>query len=152
VYFYQTLDGDRLVMKWKYLHEGPWEHTLPIPEGATIEELRALFREHFGDDIALGDDRRIDIRCPMQAEKNGDWYLLGDDPDDQGDQKPDTGRHSRFLIAAEVAKLLRESERTVRRWADAGVLPAVRVGRRWLFEEKEIEKAIARGRSAWKSC
>jgi len=48
----------------------------------------------------------------------------------------------RLKTAHEIAALLRVHRNTVLRYARTGVLPAVRVGHRVLFDPVEIEKAI----------
>jgi excisionase family DNA binding protein len=49
-----------------------------------------------------------------------------------------------FYVTSEVADLLRVRERTIRRWGRTGVLPAARLGRRWLFSRTAVEAALAR--------
>jgi len=48
----------------------------------------------------------------------------------------------RFLTTEEVATLLRTSPRTVARWAKEGRLPAVRIGKQWLFPAEELEALL----------
>jgi excisionase family DNA binding protein len=43
-----------------------------------------------------------------------------------------------LLTAKEVADILKISERSVRRFADRGEIPARRIGSMWRFVEKEI--------------
>jgi len=45
-----------------------------------------------------------------------------------------------FLTPQEVAKILRVSVYTVRRWIKEGDLPAYKVGRSWRIEEEELER------------
>lgn len=48
------------------------------------------------------------------------------------------------LTAVQVADLLSVSPHTIRRWADGGVLPAIRVGRCVRFREVDIERLVGR--------
>jgi excisionase family DNA binding protein len=43
-----------------------------------------------------------------------------------------------FLTTAEVAKLLRVSQRTVCLWAELSELPAIKIGRQWRFRFEEV--------------
>ncbi len=52
----------------------------------------------------------------------------------------------KLATAAQVAERLNTSPRTIRRYADAGVLPAVRVGHLLRFDPKDVDAVIAAGR------
>lgn len=46
------------------------------------------------------------------------------------------------LTTSEVANILQVSDRTVQLLADKGVIPAVRVGKRWRFTREVIRKWV----------
>ena len=46
----------------------------------------------------------------------------------------------RLLLSHHVARRLQKSVRTVRRYAESGRLPAIRMGKLWRFDELEVEK------------
>lgn len=46
------------------------------------------------------------------------------------------------LTAVEVARILDTSEQQVCRWAAAGTIPGVRIGRLWRFSKTRIEALI----------
>src|SRR4249919_1790007 len=48
----------------------------------------------------------------------------------------------KYLSPEEVGKMFRASKWTVRRWVDAGRLPAVRLGRRLLIPAEAVEKLV----------
>jgi excisionase family DNA binding protein len=48
----------------------------------------------------------------------------------------------KYLSPEEVGKMFRASKWTVRRWVDAGRLPAVRIGRRLLIPAEAVEKLV----------
>jgi excisionase family DNA binding protein len=48
----------------------------------------------------------------------------------------------KYLSPDEVGKMFRASKWTVRRWVDAGRLPAVRLGRRLLIPAEAVEKLV----------
>jgi excisionase family DNA binding protein len=50
----------------------------------------------------------------------------------------------RFYLGREAAQLLRVKPATIGRWRRAGVLEAVRFGRRWLYSRAALEQALAR--------
>lgn len=54
----------------------------------------------------------------------------------------------RVLTGAEVAKLLKLNQQTVRNWIDAGQLPALRVGRRIRVRSSELDAFAEQGRTA----
>jgi|ERR1017187_940787 excisionase family DNA binding protein len=47
-----------------------------------------------------------------------------------------------YLSPEEVGKMFRASKSTVRRWVEAGRLPAVRIGRRLLIPTEAVEKLV----------
>ena len=49
-----------------------------------------------------------------------------------------SAEHQSFLTPQEVAKLLRVSVYTVRRWIKDGNLPAYKVGRGWRISESDL--------------
>jgi excisionase family DNA binding protein len=49
---------------------------------------------------------------------------------------------TRWLTIADVAELLQVSERTVRRWLDAGDLAAHKLGRQWRISDKDLEQYL----------
>lgn len=59
-----------------------------------------------------------------------------------------TGGTGSILTCAEAARVLRVHPNTVRRWADAGKLPSVRLGTRGdrRFKREELEKVVREGR------
>jgi len=44
-----------------------------------------------------------------------------------------------LLTTREVANKLRQNTTTIQRWSRSGILPVVKIGRRFLFQEKDIE-------------
>lgn len=50
-----------------------------------------------------------------------------------------------FLIAAEVAGILKLNPQTVRNWIDQGSLPALRVGRRVRIRREDFQALVDRG-------
>jgi len=53
-----------------------------------------------------------------------------------------------FMTVAEVARLLRVDQATVRRWIAGGILPAYRVGRRKLYiDRKDVHEFVAMSRT-----
>jgi len=42
----------------------------------------------------------------------------------------------------EIASSLRVAERTVRRWADQGYLPAFKVGKQWRFKLEDVREFV----------
>jgi excisionase family DNA binding protein len=50
-----------------------------------------------------------------------------------------------FLTVAEVAKLLKLNEQTVRNWIDQGSLPALKVGRRVRIRRSDLERVLEDG-------
>lgn len=53
---------------------------------------------------------------------------------------------TQLMTSAEVAAELRRSVDTIQRAAASGSLPAIRVGRRWLFNRETIERLVAAAR------
>lgn len=57
----------------------------------------------------------------------------------------------KFYTAAELAKMFRMTARTsvekVNQWAAAGKIRAYKVGRQWLFAEKDVEAFLQRQRN-----
>jgi len=51
-----------------------------------------------------------------------------------------------LLTTAEVAKILRVSDKTVLRIIEAGQLPAVRVGKRWRVSRADLQEYLSRQR------
>lgn len=50
---------------------------------------------------------------------------------------------NRTLVVSEVAQILRQSKRTIRRWASTGVLPRpIRLGRRLVWRREVIEQLL----------
>ena len=47
-----------------------------------------------------------------------------------------------FLTAGEIANTCRVSDETVRNWARAGRLKAIRIGRKYLFAKRDIESML----------
>lgn len=47
-----------------------------------------------------------------------------------------------MLTVEDVANLLRVSEATIKKWAAAGKLPAMKIGRLWRFRRSSIEEFI----------
>jgi excisionase family DNA binding protein len=54
--------------------------------------------------------------------------------------------HTRLLTVGEVARMLHVHANSVRRWADEGLLPAYRIGRRGdrRFSEEAVENFLKR--------
>ena len=50
------------------------------------------------------------------------------------------GPRPRYLSAATVAARLGLSPRTVRYWAEVGIIPAFRLGKQWRIEEHALEE------------
>lgn len=51
------------------------------------------------------------------------------------------------LTSVEVAAIFDTSEVQVRRWADAGRLPCVKIGRVWRFSRTRLEEMVASGKA-----
>lgn len=47
-----------------------------------------------------------------------------------------------FLTTAEVADILRVTTETIERWRRKRKLPAVRIGRKWLFNSDDIRERL----------
>ncbi len=60
-----------------------------------------------------------------------------------GDQHLQSGASLKFLNTAEVAQILRCSEKTILRRVGAGKLPAIKDGGRYLFEAITIQTLLA---------
>jgi excisionase family DNA binding protein len=50
-----------------------------------------------------------------------------------------------FLTVADVARILRLNQQTVRNWIDAGALPALHVGRRVRIRRSDFEQFLEHG-------
>ena len=50
-----------------------------------------------------------------------------------------------FLTVAEVARILKLNQQTVRNWIDQGSLPALRVGRRVRIRRSDFDRILADG-------
>jgi excisionase family DNA binding protein len=50
-----------------------------------------------------------------------------------------------FLRTAEVASRLNVAVRTIRLWAECGVVPALKIGRQWRFRAADIHKIETKG-------
>ena len=59
------------------------------------------------------------------------------------------GEHSeeRYLTVEEAASYTRLSLKTVYRWAEAGLMPAHKIGRIWRFDRLELDEFMHRGLS-----
>jgi excisionase family DNA binding protein len=55
---------------------------------------------------------------------------------------------SKLLTKSEAAMALRISMRTLERYIVGGLIPAYKVGRKHLIEEKEIDKFLKRNRAS----
>jgi len=53
-----------------------------------------------------------------------------------------------FLTVAEIARILKLNQQTVRNWIDQGTLPALRVGRRVRVRRSDFDALVERGRTA----
>jgi excisionase family DNA binding protein len=53
-----------------------------------------------------------------------------------------SGRPQPLLTTSQVARWLEISARTVTYWAASGVIPAVKMGRHWRFQEGVLQKWI----------
>jgi excisionase family DNA binding protein len=51
-------------------------------------------------------------------------------------------RMSKLLTTQEVAKKLHQSIETVRKWCRLGILPATKIGRKYLVKDQEMEEWI----------
>lgn len=58
----------------------------------------------------------------------------------------DRGRE--YLTLAEAAAVLRQSDRTIRRWVKSGRVAATRVGRQVLIRWSEVERLTNEGNSS----
>lgn len=61
--------------------------------------------------------------------------------------KTDMTGEEQFETTADVAKRLKASERTVRRYAEAGVLPAIRIGGLIRFDRRDVDAVLAAART-----
>lgn len=52
-----------------------------------------------------------------------------------------------FMTVAEVAETLRLNQQTIRNWIDAGILPAVRLGRRVRVKRSDFDRLVEEGYS-----
>ena len=48
-----------------------------------------------------------------------------------------------YLTVAEVAKMLKLTEQTIRNWIEGGTLPAIRAGRRVRIKSTELDRFLA---------
>jgi excisionase family DNA binding protein len=48
-----------------------------------------------------------------------------------------------ILTVREIAASLRVAERTVRRWADQGHIPAFKAGKQWRFKLKDVQQFVS---------
>ena len=53
-----------------------------------------------------------------------------------------------FLTVADIARILKLNQQTVRNWIDQGSLPALRVGRRVRVRRSDFDTLLERGRTA----
>jgi excisionase family DNA binding protein len=53
-----------------------------------------------------------------------------------------------YLTVADVAKVRKLNQQTVRNWIDQGSLPALRVGRRVRIKRSDFERVLAEGYNA----
>ena len=53
-----------------------------------------------------------------------------------------------FLTVADIARILKLNQQTVRNWIDQGSLPALRVGRRVRVRRSDFNTLLERGRTA----
>jgi len=60
---------------------------------------------------------------------------------------PNRNRSEPLETAAEVARRLNASERTVRRYAEIGVLPSIRIGGLIRFDPSDVDALVAAGRA-----
>jgi excisionase family DNA binding protein len=58
------------------------------------------------------------------------------------------GAADRLLTVPQVADELRMTPQTIRNWIEAGVLPAVRIGRAYRLRRGDVDAMIAAGRVA----
>ena len=52
-----------------------------------------------------------------------------------------------FLTVADIARILKLNQQTVRNWIDQGSLPALRVGRRVRVRRSDFDTLLERGRT-----
>lgn len=57
-------------------------------------------------------------------------------------------RGDEFLTVADIARILRLNQQTVRNWIDQGTLPALHVGRRVRVRREDFDALVERGRTA----
>jgi excisionase family DNA binding protein len=53
-----------------------------------------------------------------------------------------------FLTVADIARILKLNQQTLRNWIDQGSLPALRVGRRVRVRRSDFDTLLERGRTA----
>ena len=53
-----------------------------------------------------------------------------------------------FLTVADIARILKLNQQTVRNWIDQGTLPALHVGRRVRVRRSDFDELVERGRTA----
>ena len=53
-----------------------------------------------------------------------------------------------FLTVADIARILKLNQQTVRNWIDQGTLPALRVGRRVRVRRSDFDAFVEGGRTA----
>jgi hypothetical protein len=101
--------------------------------------------------MQVRDFRRQPIRTISRA-KNGGLAWCGDEPKkDEGHEA--MGDNGKLVDAKQAAILLDVSDRTIRRWKQAGCLPepAVRVNRKCLWRYDDLERLIFKRTEADKS-
>jgi excisionase family DNA binding protein len=54
---------------------------------------------------------------------------------------------AQIMTTKEAAKYLRVHEITILKYAEAGKIPAVRIGSRWRFDKEAIDRWVAGGSS-----
>ena len=59
-----------------------------------------------------------------------------------------SGSDDEFLTVADIARILKLNQQTVRNWIDKGTLPALRVGRRVRVRRSDFDALVEGGRTA----
>ncbi len=82
-----------------------------------------------------------DMEVVLRSEQHGEFH--SQTPQSMAGLEPAHG--DEILTIKEVAAWLRLAARTLRQWAEVGVIPAFKLGRQWRFRRTDIENWLRGG-------